>query len=139
MQHVLSGLIKYRAELAGKIDQAEAQLNAMISDLIHVDATIRQFDPDIDLSAIPGKRPRPVVISRGATARAVLAMLRNGPASTAELAVRYMEDCGMDISDRKLVNVTTTKVRRSLERQRDTGVLSASQGRGGVLVWEINR
>ena len=57
-EHVLSGLAKRRAELAGEADALRARLAAIATDLGHLDAVIRLFDPDYDLGAIRPKRPR---------------------------------------------------------------------------------
>ena len=46
--HVISALKDKRAELAGLIDHLERQLGQHQADLIHVDAVIRLYAPEIE-------------------------------------------------------------------------------------------
>jgi hypothetical protein len=55
--HVISGLIRKRGEIAGHTDAAQDRLRALQPDLAHVDATLRMFRLDINLS---GVKVRPV-------------------------------------------------------------------------------
>lgn len=48
-EHVLSGLIRKRAETAGLLDATQMQVRQLILDVDNLDATIRMFNPDIDL------------------------------------------------------------------------------------------
>ena len=56
-EHLLSGLMRKRAELAGKLEHHQAVVRQLFIDLDNVDATIRMFDPDIELNEI---RPKPL-------------------------------------------------------------------------------
>ena len=55
--HVVSALVKKRAELTGQIEHTQTQLRQFIIDLDNLDATIRLFVPDIDLEDI---KPKPM-------------------------------------------------------------------------------
>jgi hypothetical protein len=55
---VLAGLTKRRAELAGEAETLKTRLAKITTDTSHLDAVIRQFDPDYDLGSIRPKRPR---------------------------------------------------------------------------------
>ena len=59
-EHVLSGMIKKRAELAGEIERAQTVFRQLVIDLDNLDAAIRLFDPDIDLTEIKPKPTTPV-------------------------------------------------------------------------------
>ena len=50
--HVVSALIRKRAELAGQIEGTQIRLRQFIIDLDNLDATLRLFAPDIDLEDI---------------------------------------------------------------------------------------
>ena len=66
-EHVLSGLIRKRAEIAGELEAAQARVRHLIIDVDNVDATIRLFAPDIDLAEI---KPKPfAATSRGVPGR----------------------------------------------------------------------
>ena len=54
-RHVISALRDKRAELAGRIVRIEQQLGQFRADLIHVDATIRLFAPDLEPETIQPK------------------------------------------------------------------------------------
>ena len=47
-EHVLSGLIAKRAELAGKIEMMQREMRVLVATIGHIDATIRMFDPSVE-------------------------------------------------------------------------------------------
>ena len=51
--HVVSGLIAKRAELAGIIDQLQRQLDQYRADLTHIDGVLRVLAVDLDLGDSP--------------------------------------------------------------------------------------
>ena len=51
-EHVISGLIRKRAELAGEIDALEGLMREKLIQLDHIDAAIRIFDPSVDLEEV---------------------------------------------------------------------------------------
>jgi hypothetical protein len=54
----VSALISKRAEVAGLIARTEGQLGQFRADLIHLDATLRLFAPELEPKTIPAKRIR---------------------------------------------------------------------------------
>ncbi len=56
--HVVSALVNKRAEIAGLISRTERQLGQFRADLVHLDATLRLFAPELEPKAIPAKRIR---------------------------------------------------------------------------------
>jgi hypothetical protein len=56
--HVVSALVAKRAEIAGVIAQTERQLGQFRADLVHLDATLRLFAPELEPKTIPAKRIR---------------------------------------------------------------------------------
>ena len=84
-EHVLSGLIRKRAEVAGELEAAQQRVQQLIIDIDNVDATIRIFAPDIDLEEV---RPKPLPPRHAAfkseISRAIMDALRGtGEALTA--------------------------------------------------------
>jgi hypothetical protein len=55
--HVVTALIAKRAELAGQLEDAQAEVRRIVIDLDNVDSTLRICKPDIDLDEI---RPKPL-------------------------------------------------------------------------------
>ena len=127
-EHVLSGLVRKRAELAGKADALRARLTAIAADMDHLDATIRLFDPDNNLATIRPKRPRSSEAARpGEMSRFVLGVLREAtePMPTPVIAARMMAERGMDGQDRKLVRNVTKRVCMALGHQERWGTVQS--------------
>ena len=97
--HVVSALVRKRAELAGEIEAAEKRATRLRTDLAHLDATLRLFKPDADPAAGRPRRPAQCTgyFRRGTLARACLDLLRRqgGPLSTRELALRVLAGHGV--------------------------------------------
>ncbi len=139
-EHVLSGIMRKRAELAGKLEHHQAVVRQLFIDLDNVDATIRMFDPDIELNEI---RPKPLpprhAAYKGEVARIILATLRDAkrPCSTQELTMHVMAERGMNTADKRLVKTVTKRVGACLRHHRLKGLLRSSKGLGDHLVWEV--
>ena len=124
--HVLSGLIKKRAELAGRIEAAQIAVRQLVIDLDHVDATIRVFDPDIDLEDV---RPKPLPprhsAFRGEVARIVLSTLRQSKKAitTKDLAMQMMADRGLNTADKGTVKMMVKRVGACMRNYRAQCIL----------------
>ncbi len=76
-EHVIAGLTRKRAELAGRIEHAQTALRQLIIDLDNLDATLRLFVPDIEPAEIkPTPFPPRHAAFRGEVSRIVLPALR---------------------------------------------------------------
>ena len=138
--YVLAGLTKRRAELAGEADTLKARLAQIGTDLGHLDAVIRQFDPDYDLGSIRAKRPRgPDVAGRGEMSRFIMKVLREAtePVATHDVVRRLMAERGQDAEDCRLVKLTMKRVGMAFSRQKAAGTVRAIQGAGPVTLWEV--
>lgn len=138
--YVLAGLTKRRAELAGEADTLKARLAQIGNDVGHLDAVIRQFDPDYDLGSIRPKRPRgPDIAGRGEMSRFILSVLRAAtePVTTQEVTRRLMTERGQDMEDRRLVVQTTKRVGMALSRQKANGAVRSEQSAGQAALWRI--
>jgi len=103
----------------------------------HLDAVIRQFDPDYDLGSIRPKRLRgPDIAERGEMSRFILGALREAtePVTTQEVARRLMTERGQDMEDRRLVAQTMKRVGMALSRQKANGAVRSEQKVGGLFV-----
>src|ERR671929_452335 len=94
----ISALVRKRAELAGLVERHRAELDTMLTNLGHLDATLRLFDPEIRLDAIRPKAPRPAAVPGRPviTTRMVLDALRRagGPLTAREIAARLLAELG---------------------------------------------
>jgi hypothetical protein len=141
-EHVLSGLLAKRAELAGKIETVQTELRQLIIDLDSLDATIRLFDPEIDLEQI---RPKPLPARnqafRGELARVVLGTLRKAgrPLPTHEIALHVMASRMLNTADKPLLRVMGKRVGAALRYHRIKGLIRSVPGPNRSILWEINR
>jgi len=139
-EHVISGLLRKRAELAGMLEHHQAKVRQLMIDLDSVDATIRMFAPDIELNEI---KPKPLpprhAAYKGEVARIVLGTLREAgrPCSTQELTMHVMAERGMNTADKRLVKTVNKRVSASLRHHRNKGLLRSLEGLGAHLMWEI--
>jgi len=140
--YVLEGLTKRRAELTGEVDTLKARLARIGVDVGHLDAVIRQFDPNYDLGSIRPKRSRgPDVAGRGEMSRFVLGVLREATelVPTPNITARFMAQRGMDGQDRKLAERITKRIVSTLRHQAGKGTVRSQPGPGRGLLWEIIR
>jgi hypothetical protein len=140
-ERVLSGLVKKRAELAGKIEDAQTTLRILIIDLDNIDAAIRIFDPDIDLAEIKAKPllPRNHAF-KGEVSRIVFQVLRQAtqPMTAQEIAQHVMAGRGLNSSDKRLIKVIGKRVGACLRHHRKRGLLRATKSVGQQLLqWEV--
>jgi len=97
---VLSGLIRKRQEIAADLDAAQSRVRQLILDIDAVDATIRLFQPDIDLDVVKVRpTPRRHEAHRGDTSRLILSLLREAsePLSHREITQRVMTARGLNL------------------------------------------
>lgn len=136
-------LIDKRAETVGRINHMQEQIAQAMADLDHLDATIRIFAPDIDLSDAPVKPvPPPSAAFRGEVQRFLLHALRtHGTAlTTLELARKVMESRGLDTRDKMLSKLIGQRTGHSLGKLRSRGFVKAEKANaGGLLRWQLTR
>jgi hypothetical protein len=139
-EHVLSGLIAERAELSGKIEFAQAELRQMLIDLDSLDATIRLFDPDIDLVEI---KPKPIPARnqafRGEVSRIVLGTLRKAgkPLPNHEITLHVMASRSLNTADKPLLRTLSKRVGAALRHYRKLGLIRSIDGPNRTRLWEI--
>src|ERR1700729_1723516 len=88
LPHVVTGLIAKRREIAGQIEDLQRRIKQAVVDMDHVEASIRLFNPDIDLDEIlPRPVPPPHHAFKGEVSRILLEAMRKTtrPLSTRDL------------------------------------------------------
>lgn len=132
---VIGGLRDKRAELAGMANRLEQELAQHRASLVHLDATMRLFDPDIRPEAI---RPRQLRAHNdwfrpGECLRLIYDVLRDAaqPVTTRDLAGRIIAAKGIADADtraRQLIHKTIlaslTRAKQTVERIEAAGVVS---------------
>jgi hypothetical protein len=136
-------LVNKRAETVGQINYLQEQLGKAMANLDHLDATIRIFAPDIDLSDAPVKPvPPPNAAFRGEVQRFLLHELRTNATAltTLELARKIMEARGLDTRDKVLSKLIGQRTGHSLGKLRSRGLVTAEKANaGGLLRWQLTR
>jgi hypothetical protein len=140
--HVVTGLRAKRAELAGEIQAAEKCIAQLRADLIHLDATLRLFDPQSEPETIASKRPyrRREWFKNGELPRLLLSTLRKAaePMSASELALAAMATKGWDASDAATLEAISTSIGGYLRSHRDRLVERAGR-ENRHTVWRVRR
>ncbi len=137
---VLSGLVKYRAALAGEPEATQARVRQLQADIAPVDAVIRQFDRAYPLDAIAAERPRGPASPLGGpdVGHTVRGVLRDagGPLTVAAITERVPPPRGLDTADpavRKAVEASASRARH----HRAVGtVITPAEARMSVL-WAL--
>jgi len=141
-EHTISGLMRKRAEIAGKIEHHQSMLRQFIIDLDNIDAAIRIFDPDIDLAEI---RPQPLpprsAAFKGQVTQAIFSYLREakGPLTTRQMTDRVMSDRGLNTLDKQLVRLIMKRVGAACKHHRNLGRMRSVRGADGFMLWEATR
>lgn len=139
--HVITALVKRRAELSGDIETTHAKLKQMILDLEHLDRTLLMFDPDYKVETIKPKAFRPPEdwAKRGEMTRLILGILRQAaePMSARDIAVQLMMERALDTGSDKLVRLMAKRCGVALRGMRNRGIAKSHEGPGQLVLWEI--
>ena len=102
----VNALRRMRAKIAGEIDMHARELGRLRATLIHIDATLRLFDPETDPHDIPALRQHPrrtKWFAHGEVTRRIYEAGRDdGVVWPRELARRAMADKGISEADKKI-------------------------------------
>ena len=123
------------------ITRTEQQLGQFRADLVHLDATIRLFAPEMEPKTIPAKRIRQsdLWFEQEELSHRALDALRRAvePIRAPDLVRAVMIDKGLDPADRPSFVRVQWKVRDTLNRLNKRGLL-ASDGAGHGVLWRIS-
>jgi hypothetical protein len=139
--HVVSGLIEKRRELAGVIDQLQRQLDQYRADLVHIDGTLRVLAADLDPETIRPKRAyrRNRYFARNELSRLCLGVLRTAAGellSTDDIAVRVIITKGFDATDSMLRAAIRDQVGSIIKRLRRQAAIE-NIGAGRASKWKL--
>lgn len=137
--NTIAGLVDKRAELAALVKFHKAELRKIICDLDHVDATIRLFDPDADISRIK-RYPTKHRAQKGEMARFVLLALKNAkePLTSLEITQAQIKTRGLKADDQTIV-LMRKRVGACLTAQQSAGVVRSVPTAGPYKGWELVR
>lgn len=142
-QYVIAGLVRKRAELAGRIEHTYEELRKMVADLETTDAALAIFDPDFKAETIKPRAFRPPSdwSNRGEMSRMCLSILRQAkePLTTRDIALEMLVTRALDPEDEKLLRLMVKRVGVALRHQRNAGRVQSDQGPGQFMLWEVVR
>lgn len=136
----LHALTRKYAEVAGLVAKAKAEVYRLTTDLAHIEAAIRIFDPKIDIGRIKAKHvPIREPSAQGEITGIILDTLRDSPnpLTPRELTEHLMVRRALPVDDRDLFNIMLKRVRACLRSQRGRGVLKPIAMEGMAQRWEV--
>jgi hypothetical protein len=139
--HVVSGLIAKRRELAGIIDELQRQLDQHRADLTHIDGVLRALATDLDPEKIKPKRiyRRTRYFARNELSRLCLGVLRTAAGellSTDDIAGQVIAAKGFDAGDAILRAAIREQVGSTVKRLHREGMI-ANTGAGRASRWKL--
>ena len=136
--HVIGALREKRAELSGTVQQIERELAQHRSNLAHLDATMRLFDPGIRPGEILPRRAqhRNAWFRPGECLRLIYDELRDAsePLSTRDLAERIISRRAIKLDDERSRDLIRHTILSSLNR---AGATLTRMQRGGAKCWQL--
>jgi hypothetical protein len=139
--HVVSALMAKRSEVAGTIADLERRVAQQRADLVHVDAVLRLYAPELQPDSIPFRavRRRNGWFKPGELVRMVLDILRVAPAPmpTREIAAAVMTRRGLDPADTHTARLVGKLVNNALSRQAGDLVEKIALHRS--VTWRVRR
>ena len=139
--HVVSALKEKRIQVASQIEALQGQLRQAVIDLDHVEAALKLFDPEVDLSTLPARKIAPVSYdTKGDTGRIILETLRTAtkPLTTAQVCEAVMVARRLDTNDKGLCRVMMRRTTANLKHwSKKRGLIRSMPGPGQHLLWEI--
>jgi hypothetical protein len=139
--HVVSGLIEKRRELAGIIDKLQRQLDQHRADLTHIDGTLHVLAAGLDPETIRPKRAyrRNRYFARNELSRLCLGVLRTAAGellSTDDIAGGVIVAKGFDAGDSILRAAIRDQVGSTVKRLHRTGAIK-NIGAGRASKWKL--
>ena len=138
--HVVSGLVAKRSEMSGLILHHKTEIQRLVGDLSHIDATIKLFAPEFDLRTVRAKehRERNHYFRPGERPRMVLDILREyqGVMTTRQIAEAIILRKGLE-SSAGVVEQLQKNVLQVVKDQEGKGTLVQGEPDGVARTWRI--
>jgi hypothetical protein len=137
--NTVAGLLEKRAHLAGMIKFHRAELRKVICDLDHVDATIRMFDANADITRV-ARYPTKHRATKGQASIFVLRMLKvaDRPLTSLEIVHAQIKARGLK-ADEETVVLMRKRVGATLTAQQSLGYVRSIPMEGRYKGWELVR
>lgn len=137
--YLITGLTAKRAEVSGIIADLEKRIAQHRADLVHIDAVLRLYAPEVKPESIAPKavRKRNDWFKPGELSRMVLDILRVAPAPMTgrEIAAEVMQRRGLDAGDARTAHLVGKLVHNAVTRQAADLVEKVMDGK--VAAWRV--
>jgi len=138
--HVISGLVTKRAELTGQIEHYQALIQRISGDLCHLDATIKLFAPEFDLSTVRAKeyRERNQYFRPGECPRMTLDILREtgGELTSRQIAEAMLQRKGLESCVERVEQIQKS-VLGVVKKLEDKGLVTQGAMEGMARTWKV--
>jgi len=138
--HIVSGLVAKRAEMAGLIDHHRKQVARLAADMHHLEATLRLFAPEMDLRTLRPKehRQRNAFFKPGEVPRFLLDALRQAgaPLTSHALAERAVAAKGLENTPETVLALQKS-LNAALKALTGKGTLAEGPKLGLARTWRI--
>ena len=143
--HVISGLVAKRSELLGIILSHQTIIKQLSSMIVHIDSTIKLFDPEYDLRTVKVKikrTPNPW-FEHGEVGRMILDILRKSsqPLSTRQLGEAMIASKDLIVENAKAWDAVLKPVLCAAQRLERKQVIKAvgrvNQSLSGAILWQL--
>ena len=138
--YVVNGLLRRRQEITDRLERAQVQVRQLILDMDAIDATIRLFQPDIEIGVVRVKPiPRRHAAHQHESSRMIFSLLREAtePPTTRALTRMAMETCGMNTADDAMVDIMIKRIASTLRKLKHRGRLVAEKSDGKNMRWQL--
>jgi len=137
--NTIAGLIEKRASLAAMIKYHRAEVRKITCDLDHVDATIRLFDPNADISKVV-RYPTKHRAMKGTASRFILQMLKDAtePLTSLDIVKAQIKARRLN-ADEQTVVLMRKRVGATLSAQQRLGVVKSIPQEGPYKGWVLVR
>lgn len=137
--NTIAGLLEKRAQLAGMIKFHRAELRKVVCDLDHIDATIRMFDANADISRV-ARYPTKHRATKGQASVFVLRMLKAADRPLTSLAIVHAQIKARGLkADEETVVLMRKRVGATLSAQQRLGYVRSIPMEGRYKGWELVR
>lgn len=131
--HVISALVKKKAEFLGQIDHHKKEVKKIAKSITHIDAAIKVFAPEYDIESVKGKqyREKNQTFEHGELSRLIFDVLRESKKALTILEITEAIKEIKGIQENIRGNVTS-----SLHLQKKNGHLK-KESKNNQLVWSL--
>jgi len=135
-EHVISGLVRKRSEIAGQYQAALKAAEVVKADLAAIDRALELVGYQSNPKDIPTRGKYKMLFGRGECKKLILDVLRNAPATDEEVVEHIIQAKSWTV-DKELREDILKRVRDAIQRARNTGAIEQDFGPDGAL-WQLS-